>query len=228
MEGEKMTYLYLDIETVPAQTEAAKQKIAASVKAPGNIKKAESISAWEKESRPAAVEEAISRSGLNGAYGHVCCIGYAFDDDKPKSLSWPLDFSDERSLLNSFAETMDAQNRVPTIIGHNVANFDIRFLWQRAMVLGVRMPSWFPKDPKPWGNDVFDTMTAWAGARDTISMSNLCDALGLPGKDGIDGSMVGDMFARGEFELIDSYCRADIERTRAIHKRMLVAFGEAA
>jgi hypothetical protein len=59
-------------------------------------------------------------------------------------------------------------------------------------------------------------------------MSNLCDALGLPGKDDIDGSMIGDLFAKGEFERIDSYCRADIERTRAIHRRMLVAFGEAA
>lgn len=228
MEGEEMTYLYLDIETIPAQTEAEKQKIAAAVKPPGNIKKADSIAAWEKDSRPAAVEEAISRSGLNGAYGHICCIGYAFDEEKAKSLSWPLDFSDERALLAAFSEAMDTLNRVPTIIGHNVASFDIRFIWQRAMVLGVRMPSWFPKDPKPWGNDVFDTMTAWAGSRDTISMSNLCDALGLPGKDDIDGSMVGGMFARGEFELIDSYCRADIERTRAIHRRMLVALGEAA
>ncbi|MGO8242989.1 ribonuclease H-like domain-containing protein [Rhizobium johnstonii] len=223
-----MTYLYLDIETIPAQTEAAKQKIAASVKPPAQMKKAETIAAWEKESRAAAVDEAVSRSGLNGAFGHICCIGYAFDAEKPKSLSWPLDYSDERSLLVAFAEAMTGQNRIPTIVGHNVASFDVRFLWQRAMVLGVRMPAWFPKDPKPWSQDVFDTMAAWAGARDTISMSNLCDALGLPGKDDIDGSMIGDLFARGEFERIDSYCRADIERTRAIHRRMLVAFGEEA
>lgn len=228
MEGEEMTYLYLDIETIPAQTDAAKQRISASVKPPGNLKKADSIAAWEKDQRPAAVEEAISRSGLNGAFGHICCIGYALDENRPTSLSWPLDYSGERELLVAFSEAMESYNRSPVIIGHNVAGFDIRFMWQRAMVLGVKMPGWFPRDPKPWGIEVFDTMAAWAGARDTISMDNLCSALGLQGKDDVDGSMVGDMWARGEFERIDSYCRADIERTRAIHRRMLVAYGEAA
>lgn len=122
----------------------------------------------------------------------------------------------------------DTTWRTPTIIGHNVCNFDIRFLWQRAIVLGVRMPGWFPRDPKPWGNDTFDTMTAFAGQRGTIGMERLCQALGMEGKGDIDGSMIADLWQAGEYEKIASYCHADVERARAIHRRMQIAFGEAA
>ncbi len=113
-----------------------------------------------------------------------------------------------------------------TIVGHNVVNFDIRFLWKRAIILGIKMPGWFPRDPKPWDSAVFDTMTAFAGARDTISLDRLCRALGIPGKDDIDGSMISDLYDKGEYETIANYCKADVERTRAVHKRMQIAFGE--
>ena len=225
-----MTYLYLDIETVPAQSDEAKARIAANVKPPAQMKKAETIAAWEKDQKADAVAEAISKTGLNGAYGHICCIGFAIDDSPATSISWPTNATNEAEAIRGFYSVVGEAigNRFPMVIGHNVAAFDIRFLWQRAMVLGVRMPAWFPRDPKPWSNEVFDTMAAWAGARDTISMDNLCAALGLPGKGDIDGSMVGALWASGEYERIAEYCRADVERTRSIHRKMLVAFGEAA
>jgi hypothetical protein len=113
-----------------------------------------------------------------------------------------------------------------TIVGHNVIAFDIRFIWQRAIVLGVRVPSWFPRDPAPWSGVVFDTMTAFAGARGTIGMDRLSRALGFPGKGDVDGSMVAGMWAAGKYEEIAAYCRSDIERTREIHRRMQIAFGE--
>ena len=71
-------------------------------------------------------------------------------------------------------------------------------------------------------------MTAWAGSRDTISMDNLSAALGLAGKGDVNGSMVGQMFTDGKFEEIAHYCRDDVERTRSIHRKMMIALGEAA
>jgi hypothetical protein len=230
-----MSQLFLDIETIPAQTEEAKALIAAGVKPPGNLKKADSIAAWEKDQRAAAIDEAIAKSSFSGAYGHVCCIGWAWDDDEPKSMSWSP--AEEDGHLDSEAELLSwfvgAMNEAPPyirpqIVGHYVAGFDIRFLWQRAMVLGIRMPIWFPRDPKPWSQEVFDTMVAWAGARDTISMDNLCAALGIPGKDGVDGSMVAGMFAAGKHDEIAAYCRDDVSRARAVCRKMQIALGEAA
>lgn len=224
-----MTYVYLDIETIPAQTDEAKARIAATVKPPAQMKKADTITAWEKDQKPAAIEEAIARSGLNAAFGHICCVGWAIGNGAPVSQEIH-DPMDEIDILVAFFDraSRDIGNGFPVIVGHNVVGFDIRFIWQRAMVLGVRVPNWFPRDPKPWDASVFDTMTAWAGARDTISMDNLCAALGLPGKGDIDGSMVGQMFADGRYEDIAAYCRDDVERTRAIHRKMARAIGEAA
>lgn len=225
-----MTYLYLDIETIPAQTDEAKAIIAKGVKPPAQMKKADTIAAWEKDTKPSAIEEAIAKSSLDAAFGQICCIGLAVNDGPVSSISWPLNADSEALAVKGFFETAGelVGSSFPTIVGHYIAGFDLRFIWQRCMILGIRVPAWVPKDLKPWGDNIFDTMTAWAGPRDTISMDNLCQALGIPGKDGVDGSMVGQMFADGKHEDIALYCRGDVERTRAAHRKMMVAFGEAA
>lgn len=222
-----MTYLYFDIETIPAQDEETRARIAETVKPPATMKKADTIAAWEKEQKPAAVEEAIAKSGLNGAYGHICCIGFAVDDGYAQSHT-AMHVDQEPEIIQFFFDHIKAMIGVrnPTLVGHFITGFDIRFIWQRCMVLGIRVPSWMPRDPKPWDNNVFDTMTAWAGSRDTISMDNLSKALSLPSKGDVDGSMVGQMFADGKFSEISAYCRDDVQRTRAIHRKMMIAFGE--
>ncbi|MFT2211472.1 hypothetical protein ACLJYM_06255 [Rhizobium giardinii] len=222
----------MDIETIPAQSDDIKARIAANIKPPAAMKKADTIATWEKEQKAAAVEEAISKTGLNAAFGHICCIGWAVGDEDPQSYSM-VDFStaEEADMIEHFFDAISREadtRRSIVVVGHNVTGFDIRFIWQRCIALGIRVPAWMPRDPKPWDSNVFDTMTAWAGARDTISMDNLSAALGLPGKGEIDGSMIGQMFADGRHAEIADYCRADIERTRAIHRKMMVAFGEIA
>ena len=224
--------LFIDIETIPSHSPAVHAKIAASITPPGNISKADTIAAWVAEKKPDLVKEAIAKTSFDGATGHVCCIGWAFDDGKVQS-EFISKMENEASLLRVIMSSIDAEaSRTnygsPTLIGHNVINFDIRFLWQRAIVLGVQMPSWFPRDPKPWGNDVFDTMTAFAGSRNMIGMDRLCEALGMDGKGEIDGSMVAKLWDEGEYQTIADYCAADVERTRSIHRRMQIAYGEAA
>jgi len=68
---------------------------------------------------------------------------------------------------------------------------------------------------------MFETRAAWGGARDTISLGNRCKALGIPGKDGFDGSMVADAWLAGEHDTIAEYCRDDVERVRQIHNRFV-------
>lgn len=221
--------LYLDIETLPTDRQDVRDYIASTITPPGNIKKAESIAEWEKIKKPDAIDEAISKTGLDGAFGRVCCIGWAWDADEPFTI-----FNEHEDIvLREFAEHLDRYMGMkqipsyPTLIGHNLINFDLRFLWQRAMVNGVKFPAWFPRDPKPWDDTVFDTMTRFAGHRNTISLDRLCLALGLPGKDDIDGSMVADLWAKDPCE-VARYCEADVERVRRVHQKMIVAFGEAA
>jgi DNA polymerase elongation subunit (family B) len=222
--------IYLDIETIPSQSPAVHDAIAETITVPGNISKAETIAAWVADKKPALVKEAVAKTSFDGAYGHICCIGWAIDDE-PAQTIWMEDVRDEKPILSGFLASLEAlvpQYQHPTIIGHNVIGFDIRFIWQRAIILGVPMPAWFPRDPKPWAGEVFDTMTAFAGARGMIGMDRLCGAMGFDGKGEIDGSMIADLWAAKKFETITAYCAADVERTRQIHRRMQVAFGEAA
>ena len=219
-------FLYLDIETIPAQSEAARFRIAETIKPPAQMKKPETIARWEAEEKDAAIEEALSRTGLNGGYGHVCCICWALNEG-PVLVQDAHDASDEKDVLVAFFDYFKQRythNR-RVVVGHNVAEFDLQFLRQRSMALGIKIPGWFPLNPKPWGDDVFDTMTAWAGPRDRVSLDDLCFYLGIEGKGAIDGSMVADLFARGEHETIAQYCMDDVERVRSIHKKMRFALG---
>jgi predicted PolB exonuclease-like 3'-5' exonuclease len=209
--------IFLDIETIPAQSPEVFEKYKAAVKAPGNIKKPESIAAWLKENRDSAAREAIAKTSFDPAAGHICTIGWAVDDDDAVAAH-ASEVAQEREVIEALFGSLTAFHRY-TFVGHNVASFDLRFVVCRAIVLGIKIPRCIPRDPKPWDKSVFDTMTAWAGARGTISMDRLCDALGLPGKDGFDGSMVADAWANGEHERIAEYCKADVEKTRAIWQR---------
>lgn len=228
-----MNYLYFDIETIPAQSPEVHSIIAETVRPPAQMKKAETIAVWEANDKPQAVQGAIARSSLDGAYGHICCIGFALGDMQPDSASLrSYSPEGEATILRDFFASVDdlgRNNHYPVcVVGHNVIGFDIRFVWQRAIILGVRVPGWFPSDPKLWGNDAFDTMIAFAGQRNTISMDRLSKVLGIDGKGDIDGSMVGQLWAEGRHDEIAQYCRDDVARTREIHRRMLVAYGAAA
>lgn len=219
--------LYLDIETIPTRSNSIIASIAANIKPPGNMKKAETIAEWAANAKPAAVEEEIARTSLDGAFGNICCIGWAMDDQPVKSSYG----DDENKVLADFIASVMAdltylRHIRPMIVGHNVLNFDVRFIWQRAIILGIKMPHWFPRDPKPWGREVFDTMTAFAGQRGSISLAKLSDAMGLEGKNDIDGSKVAKLWAAGQHDKVATYCCGDVELTRQIHKRMQIAFDE--
>lgn len=209
--------VFLDIETIPAQSDESFQAIRATITPPGNIKKPESIDAWMAENADQAARDQLAKTSFDPAAGHICTIGWAIDDDEAVAAH-AVTVEQERDILDAFFSSLQSFHR-HTFVGHNVASFDLRFIVCRAIVLGIKIPRSIPRDPKPWDKSVFDTMTAWAGARGTISMDRLCTALGLPGKDDFDGSMVAEAWANGEHDRISAYCRSDVEKTREIWRR---------
>ncbi len=221
-----MNFLYLDIETIPTTDEAVAAEIERSISPPGNISKAETIAAWEKEKRPALVAEAIAKTALSGLHGHICCIGWAWNESEPQAI---ISREEAELISRAFGEIGAGLTGFgpPVIVGHNLLGFDLRFIWQRAFALGVSLPGWVPRNPRPWDDTAFDTMQAWSGPRDYVSLDSLAKALGLPGKTA-NGSDVAGMWQRGEFEAIATYCKSDIEITRNVHRKMRLAFGEAA
>lgn len=224
--------LFLDIETIPTQRSDVREYISASVDHPGNISKPETIAAWNVEKRPAAVEDAVSKTGLDGAFGQVCVVGISGLDDEPMAL-FDLDWNNggEAALLTSLNAELNRRITTSdlfstTIVGHNVSAFDLRFLLQRYIVNGIKPHPAIHRaaQAKPWESEkVYDTMIQFAGVGNRISLDKLCLALGLPGKGDMDGSKVWPMVRDGMILKVVDYCKDDVRKTRAAYQRMTFA-----
>lgn len=191
------------------------------------------LAKWAEKFKDAATEAAAQelwrKTSFDGSCGHICVIGLAIDDYLPTAIYKDNWHASESDVLREFFATVDKAcamnpNVQPVFIGHNLIEFDLRFIFQRAVVLGVKPSPHFPLNARPYGDrSVFDTMTAWAGARNRVGLDRLARALGADGKSGMDGSMVWDAVNAGRIAEVAKYCRNDVEMTRAIHKRMTFA-----
>lgn len=217
--------VFLDIETIPCQNPEAIERIRKGITPPANIKKDDSKAKWFEENLEAATQDAVAKTSFNPALGHICTISWAVDDEEPDTAH-ARSVEEERDVLAAFFASIKPFHRT-IIVGHNVGGFDIRFILCRAVVLGLPIPRALPRDPKPWDKTIFDTMMAWSGAKGTISMDNLCLALGLAGKEGFDGSMVAEAWANGEHDRIAEYCADDVRKTREVYRKF-AAVGWAA
>ena len=213
--------IYLDIETIPCQQAGFKETI--EIKPPGTLKKAESIAEWEKESKPALIEEAYLKTSFDGGLGQICAIAWAVNDDDVEWLYTPNNSPEAvRELLIDFFDCLTrsfTQSDRFVWTGHNIAGFDLPFLWKQCVIYNVKPPFFFPKNPKPWDQNIFDTMVQW-DSKNFVSMDKLCKILGLPGKEGISGADVWPMIQEGKWEEVGVYCARDVERTRRLYKRM--------
>ena len=231
--------VYFDIDTIPAQSpkaiaslkaDADKEKL--TIKAPSNYKdpaKIEEYIAAKAAEIDASLEERYRKTSLDGALGQIVCIGYSIDD-KPPITVYSDDWKGaEAEIIQKFYDGLKvhydpSSNQRPVFIGHNIVSFDLRFLLQRSIILGVKPPLFIPFKAKPWDDVVFDTMTAWAGVGNRVSLAKLCDVFDLDAKGSevgdIDGSKVWDFIQAGRIDDVATYCAGDVVRTRQIYKRI--------
>lgn len=215
------TFVFFDLETIPCQDSEYRTKLAEKVTAPATYKKPESIEKWLEENRDSAADEAMAKTSFDGGRGHICTIAWAKNNGEIK-VAHAATLAEEKGVIEAFFNDLDRFHS-ETLVGHNITGFDIGFLRKRAIVLGITLPpnSCLPRDPKPWDKNVHDTMGMWAGGTGRIAMNDLCEILGIEGKDGFDGSMVAEAWANGQHEIIAEYCKDDVWRTREIHKRFV-------
>lgn len=216
-------YVYFDIETIPNQSPEALDRYRKLVKPPSQYKKPESIQKWLDENQDQAAADLLAKTSLDGGAGHVCTIGWAKNGGVIR-VEHAETVGEETEILTAFFSDLEPYHS-EILVGHNIARFDIPFLLKRAVVLGVGLPqpTSFPRDPKPWDSSVFDTMVAWAGAKDFIGMNALCGILGIVGKEDFDGSQVAEAWKNGEHMKIAQYCDSDVRRTRLMHQKFLEA-----
>ena len=225
---------FLDIETLPTADSEVISLIDSEIAPPKTHKRAETIAAWMQNEKPAVLEELVAKTALDGTYGRIVAIGCAVDDGEVKV--WMGD--DEAKLIAAFFDDVAKLESVEqpgagtyhaevTWIGHNVRSFDLRFLWQRAVIHGIKMPGSLRLAAlsRTWDRSVADTMVMWNPERDRrISLDKLCRALRLPcPKTDMDGSKVAAAWAAGELARIEAYVRDDVAAVRACFRRMTFA-----
>lgn len=200
-----MRKLFLDIETIPAGEDSHKTlKMLHAKKSKGD----------------ADFQEYLHKTSFDGAYGRILCIGYAVDDDEIDVL---YNEDDEKKTLQQFWELA---KYVDLFIGHNIIDFDMRFIYQRSVINGVR-PTWDDRNlsfARYRSNPMFDTMREWAKwGMNNVGLEHLALALGIPTpKDGgIEGSQVWDFYKAGKVQDILEYCKRDVETTRKVYKKMV-------
>jgi len=226
-----MIKLFLDLETLPAQQEWIKKDIIENVKPPANLKKAESIAKWQEEKGADAGEKEWLKTSFDGGAGEICTIGFALDESKAISIQ-RTDAITERSILQDFFDLLASEannlHMTPRFmdiqwIGHNVIDFDLRFLYKRCVInnintYGIKIPV----DARHGYKEVYDTMKAWNGwqSKPGGSLDRICKLLDIKGKEGIGGAEVWPAFGRGEYEKIAEYCINDVEITREVYRRL--------
>lgn len=237
--------VFLDIETIPGQgcfddflqaelenfkapSSLTKTQACADLGITGNdakfTSKDDAIAKWEKEfskeKAPQVAEEKWLKTSFDGAKGEICSIAWKVDGSKAKSAS-RKPFSEREILFHFFNDVkIDCNGRPPFFIGQYIAGFDLKFIFHRAVILGIKPPFSLPFDGRH-GKDYYCTQQAWAGFNGRMSQDNLCNALGIKGKpDDIDGSKVWDFYKAGKIERIEEYNRDDIEKVEQIYNRI--------
>lgn len=240
--------LFLDLETLPTSrpdviddlTKQVEKKIEdeiMQIKPPSNYGE-EARQKWRLEKGAPAcqaildssdklLDEVIRKTALDGSFGEICVIGLAVDNESPVAFSG----EPESDMLHGFNDWLDerftqSDQSTITVIGHNVLAFDLRFMFQRYAVNGIRPHAIIRNavKAKPWENTVFDTMTRWAGTGNRISLDKLCKSLSVKTPKGeITGANVYDFVKAGKIDEVANYCMRDIEATRTVYKRMVFA-----
>jgi hypothetical protein len=235
--------IYLDIETIPGQggvvlgeLKGEAEKAKATIKPPSNYKDEAKIAEYmaSKQTQIDADSDARWRkTSFDGAYGQIAEITVAINELAPVNIFSEDWANDERVIISDFYKLISSvckpSDRKPKFIGHNILAFDLVFLKQRSIVLGIKPPAIIPFDAKHWDASVFDTMLHWNKDRaHMVSLDKLCGVLGVPKKgieigEDIDGSMVWDFVRDGRIAEVALYCGGDVERVRAIHRHMTYA-----
>lgn len=203
-----MKRLYLDIETIPASGRDLPK-----LKDIFDSKKKKYEATGQKFSKK--FDEFVGATNFSGTFGRILCIAYAIDDEETQILT-----GTEDQMLKEFWQIA---HNTDIFIGHNVMDFDLRFIYQRSIVNNVR-PTRDLSFARYRNNPIFDTLREWqkwGGGGGLDSLDALAKAFDMPSsKQGIDGSQVYSFYQKGKLEEIYKYCKADVDLTRKIYKRM--------
>jgi hypothetical protein len=136
--------------------------------------------------------------------------------------------ADEEGMVRDYIAYMDEHR--PILVTWNGRGYDVPVLNMRAMHYGLTSKWYFVKGTRyrysEEGHlDLKDQMHDY-GAVSGVGLDSMAKVIGLPGKIGVDGSMVGQMYADGKIKEIRDYCLCDVVQTAFVLLRWRLFSGE--
>jgi len=125
----------------------------------------------------------------------------------------------------------------PTLVSFNGRSYDLPVLELTAFRYGYSVPAWFNVEARSYEQarnrynadahlDLHDLMSNFGAARMTGGLNLLANLIGKPGKTGVDGSQVQDLYDAGRLDVINDYCRCDVLDTYFVLLRSRVMLGK--
>lgn len=125
----------------------------------------------------------------------------------------------------------------PTLVTFNGRGYDVPVLELAAFRYGISLPDWFNTQAPAYDQfrnrynrtshlDLMDLFSNFGAMRLTGGLNLLANLIGKPGKSGVDGSQVQDMYDAGQVREINDYCRCDVLDTYFVFLRSRVLQGE--
>jgi predicted PolB exonuclease-like 3'-5' exonuclease len=140
------------------------------------------------------------------------------------------DYSEE-TLVREFWTR--AERFAGTLVTFNGRRFDIPVLELAALRHGIAAPVHFGDESLARNRhsaarhfDLFDYLTNFGAVSLAGGMNLLLKMIGMPGKSGVDGSMVQEYFETGRLQEIHRYCRNDVVQTYFLFLRVALLRGE--
>ncbi len=135
---------------------------------------------------------------------------------------------DEAGMMADFADFMNT--RKPHLVTWNGRSFDLPVLALRGLRFGLNFNWYYRGDGYRYrfseeGHiDLGDVLSDHGAARMT-SLDGAARLIGLPGKDGVDGSQVEGLFHAGQIEALRHYCLSDVAQTAFLFLRYRLVSG---
>lgn len=175
---------------------------------------------WVTEAGPPE-KQYLEKASLTAEFSRVVCIslGYYYINNQEEKIFRikSLYSENEMEILEQFCLILDQFNkRQPgwAFAGHNIKDFDLPYISRRLLLSGLDLPEGLDfLNLKPWEFTIVDTMQIWrfGDYRNFTSLELLTTALGVPSpKSEMDGSRVGELFWRKEYDPIVRYNQQDI------------------
>ncbi len=125
----------------------------------------------------------------------------------------------------------------PPFVTYNGRGYDIPVMELAAYRYGLSIPAWFNVEAKSFEQsrnryntavhiDLMDLFSNFGAAQVSGGLNLLANLIGKPGKTGIDGSKIQDMYDAGRADEINDYCRCDVLDTYFVFLRTRVLLGK--